>query len=172
MKGHSRVVFFTAVCLVGFIGQVAAFGATTNSTWNITTISTFKAGKTKVVITNPVAAVFLSDGTCGLLVRTNQYAATYTNNTRQLKLTLSVGGLATLKSDVTALIQAQVPQATITVKSVRFSKNIVMKSGVPVKATDTVSGKGCETVGTRPRCKSFSLKTLWTNWTLTSGTDF
>jgi hypothetical protein len=173
MKGHSRVVFFVAACLAGFMGPLAAFGATTNSVWNLTSISSFKAGKIKVVETNSASAVFLSDGTCGLLIGADEFGGTYTNNTRQLKVILGAGGLATLKSNAVVLIQAQVPSGvTITVKSVKFNKNITLtKAGVPVKATDTISGKGCETVGTKTRCKSFSLKTLWTDWTWSSGTS-
>ncbi len=174
MKKHSRVVLFTAVCLAGFIGQVAAFGATTNSVWDLTSISSFSAGKIKVVETNAATAMFLSDGTCGLLIGTNRFAGTYTNNTKQVTLTLGGGGQAALASNAVALIQAQVsPGVTITVKSVKFSSKIKLSTtGVPVLATDTVSGKGCETVGNKTKCKSFKLKTLWKNWTLSSGTDF
>jgi hypothetical protein len=172
MRKHSRVVFFVAACLAGFMGQLAAFGATTNSVWAVTSISTFRAGKIHVVETNAAHAVFLSDGTCSLLLGTNEFAGAYTNTTRKVTLTLGAGGVAALRSNAVALIQAQVPAATITVKSVKFNKNITLKSGVPVKATDTVGGKGCETFGTKTRCKSFTLKTLWTNWTLSSGADF
>jgi hypothetical protein len=173
MKKHSRVVFFTAVCLAGFIGQLAAFGATTNSVWGLTSISSFKAGKIKVVQTNAASAVFLSDGTCSLLIGTNQFAGAYTNNTKQVTLTLGTGGLASLKSNAVDLIKAHVGSGvTITVKSVKFSKIKLSKTGEPVVATDTVSGKGSETIGGKVRSKSFSLKTLWTDWTLTSGVDF
>ena len=173
MKKHSRVVFFTAVCLAGFIGQLAAFGATTNSVWDLSAISSFKAGKIKVVETNAATAVFLSDGTCSLLIGTNQFSGAYTNTTKQIKLTLGAGGVAALKTNALDLIQAQVPSATLTVKSVKFSSKIKLSTtGVPVKATDTVSGKGCETIGGKTKCKSFSLKTLWTDWTLSSGTHF
>jgi hypothetical protein len=171
MKQHLRV--FTAACLAGFIGQLAAFGATTNSVWGLTSISSFKAGKINVARTNAATAVFLGDGTCSLLIGTNQFTGTYTNNTKQLTLTLGAGGLAAIKTNALELIQAQVPSATLTVKSVKFSSKIKLsKTGEPVKATDTVSGKGCETVGTKTKCKSFNLKTLWTDWTLTSGADF
>ena len=167
MKKHSRVVFFTAVCLAGFIGQLAAFGATTNSVWGLSAISSFKAGKINVVRTNAATAVFLSDGTCSLLIGTNEFTGAYTVKKTQVTLTPSAGGLAAVKSNALELIQAQVPSATLTVKSVKFSK-IKLTNGVPAKASDTVSGKGCE--GTK--CKGFKLKTLWTNWTLTSGTNF
>ena len=173
MKKHSRVVLFTAACLAGFIGQLAAFGATTNSVWGLTTISSFKAGKINVIRTNAATAVFLSDGTCGLLIGTNQFEGSYTNNTKQLTLTLGAGGQAALKTNALDLIQAQVPAATLSVKSVKFSPKIKLATnGVPVVATDTVSGKGCETVGSKTKCKGFKLKTLWTDWTLSSGTAF
>ena len=172
MKKLTRVVFLAA-CLAGFIGQLAAFGATTNSAWNITSISLFSAGKIKVLETNAATAVFLSDGTASLLIGTNSFAGTYTNNTKQVTLTLGAGGLASLKTNALDLIQAQVPSATLTVKSVKFSNKIKLSTtGVPVSATDTVSGKGCETIGGKVKCKSFKLKTLWTDWTLTSGSDF
>ena len=173
MKKHSRVVLFMAVCLAGFIGQLAAVGATTNSVWDLTSISSFKAGKIKVAETNAASAVFLSDGTCSLLVGANEFAGSYTNNTKQVTLTLGAGGLTALKSNVVDLIQAQVGSGvTITVKSVKFSKIKLSKTGVPVLATDTVSGKGSETIGGKVKSKSFSLKTLWTDWTLSSGTHF
>jgi hypothetical protein len=172
VKKHSRVIVFVAACLAGFIGQVAAFGATTNSVWDLNSISTFKAGKINVAKTNAATAVFLSDGTCSLLIGTNEFDGAYTVKKTKITLIPSAGGLAALKSNAVALIQAQVPGATITVKSVKFAKITLSKTGVPVKETDTISGKGCETFGTKTRCKSFTLKTLWTNWTLTSGTDF
>jgi hypothetical protein len=173
MKNHSRVSSLVAVCLAGFIGQLAAFGATTNSAWAVTSISSFKAGKINVVETNAATAVFLSDGTCSLLIGTNEFAGTYTNNTKQLTLTLGEGGQAALKTNALDLIQAEVPSATLTVKSVKFSSKIKLSTtGVPVSASDTVKGKGCETFGGKSKCKGFSLKTLWTNWTLSSGTDF
>jgi hypothetical protein len=173
MKKHSRVILFVAACLAGFMGQSAAFGATTNSVWDVTSISSFKAGKIKVVETNAATAVFLSDGTCSLLIGTNEFAGTYTNTTKQVTLTLGAGGTAALKTNALDLIQAQVPSATLTVKSVKFSSKIKLSTtGVPVKATDTVSGKGCETIGGKAKCKGFSLKTLWTDWTLSSGSNF
>jgi hypothetical protein len=174
MKKHSRIVFFTAACLAGFIGQLAAFGATTNSVWDLTSISTFKAGKINVVETNPATAVFLSDGTASLLVGTNQFAGTYTNTTKQLTLTPGAGGLAGIASNAVALINAAIddPAITITAKSVKFNSKIKLsKTGVPVSTTDTVSGKGSETVKGKVKSKSFTLKTLWKDWTWSSGTS-
>jgi hypothetical protein len=174
MKKQSWVVFVMAVCLAGFIGQ-AAFGATPVSTWSLSAVSLFSAGKIKDVVTNTATAVFLSDGTASLLVGTNTFAAAYTNNTKQLTLTLTAGGLAALKSNAVDLIQGAIndPAVTITVKSVKFSSKIKLsKTGVPVSTTDTVSGKGSVTVSGKTKSKSFTLKTLWTNWVLTSGVDF
>jgi hypothetical protein len=171
MKKHSRVVVFMAVCLAGFIGQLAAFGATTNSVWDLSSISAFKAGKIRVAVTNSASAVFLSDGTASLLLGGHEYAGTYTNNTKQLTITIGTNSIATVKSDVAALIQAQVPAGvTITINSVKFSPKIKLSTtGVPGTLTDTAKGKGCETFGTKTKCKSISLKTLWTNWTLRPG---
>ena len=175
MKKHSRVVFCMAACLAGFIGQLAAFGATTNSVWDVTSISTFKVPRTHLIViqTNAATAVFLSDGTCSLLVGGGAFDGNYTNNTKKLKLTLGTGGQAAMKTNALDLIQPHVPTATLTVKKVKFSSTIKLSTnGVPVKATDTVSGKGCELVGNKTKCAGFSLKTLWTTWTKTSGADF
>jgi ABC-type thiamin/hydroxymethylpyrimidine transport system permease subunit len=174
MKKHSRVIGFMAVCLAGFIGQLAASGATTNSVWDLSSISTFKAGKTSAVTTNSVTAVFLSDGTASLFLQGHEYAGTYTNTSKLLTFTIGTNGVAALKSDVAALIQSHVPSAvTITISSVKFSSKIKLSTtGIPVLATDMAKGKGCETFGTKTKCKSISLKTLWTHWTLVSGTAF
>ena len=169
MQKHSRVVFFMAACLAGFIGQMTAFGQTTNSVWDGSSISTFKAGKVHLAITNPVTAVFMSDGTASILYNGDVYAGTYTNTTKLLKFNLGDVGIATLKTDVAALLESEDPSVTWTVKSVKFSPKIKLSTtGVLETLTDTVTGKGCE--GTK--CKSFSLKTLWTDWTLVSGSNF
>ena len=173
MKKHSRVSFLTALCLAGFIGQWTAFGASTNSVWDVTSISAFKAGKIHAVRTNSAVAVIFTDGTASVQVGGGEFDGNYTNNTKKLTLTIGAGGLAALKNEALALIQAQVPSATLTVKKVKFTPKIKLSTtGVPVKATDTVTGKGCEVIAGKNRCKSFTLKTLWTNWTLVSGTDF
>ncbi len=179
MKKHTRVVFFTAVCLAGFIGQVAAFGQTTNSVWNLDLVATFTAGKFKTVETNSATAAFLSDGTASLIHGTNEYSGTYTNTTKQLTLTLGTNGLAALKADATALIDAAIDDTniTITVKSVKFSDKIKLTStGVPESTKATISGKGSETVTvkgkTKTVSKSFKLTLLFTDWVLSSGSDF
>lgn len=175
MKKHTRVVCFMAACLVGFMGQLAAFGATTNSVWSLTSISTFKLSKINVAQTNPVTAVFLSDGTASLNFGTNDFAATYTNTTKQLTLTPGAGGVAGLASNAVDLVSAAIndPAVVLTIKSVKITSKIKLsKTGVPEKSTDTVSGKGSLTVGTKTKSKSFTVKTLWTNWVLSSGTVF
>ena len=172
MRKHSRVVFFMAACLAGFIGQLAALGANTNSAWDLTSISLFKVAKINVVETNSATAVFLDDGTCSLLIGTNEFAGTYTNTTKQVTLLLGAGGLTALKSNAVDLIQANIPPGiNVAVQSVKFAK-IKLSNGVPVLETDTVKGKLSETVGSKTRSKGFSLKTLWTDWTLSAGSNF
>jgi hypothetical protein len=173
MKKHTRIVCFMAVCLVGFMGQLAAFGATTNSVWTLTSISTFKLSKINVAQTNPVTAVFLSDGTCSILVGSDEFDGTYTNTTRTLKITFSPAGVAALESNAFNFATSQVPSGiTITIKSASKLPSIQLKSGVPVKATERISGKGSETVGRRTASKSFTDTDLLIDWTLSSGTNF
>lgn len=179
MKKHLRVVSVMAVCIAGFMTQVAAFGQTTNSVWDLSTIATFTAGKIKVVETNAATAVFLSDGTASLIHGTNEYSGTYTNTTKQLTLTLGTGGLAALKADATDLIDSAIDNTNIiiTVKSVKFSNKIKLTSaGVPESTKATISGSGSETGlvkgKTKTVSKSFKLTLLYTDWTLASGSDF
>jgi len=173
MKKHTRVILVVAGCLAGFMGQLAAFGANTNSLWNVTSISLLSAGKTKIVETNAVSALFLSDGTCSFLVGTNTYAGTYTNNTKQVTVTLSAGGLAGLESNAADFAISQVPpQVTIKIKSIKFTSKIPLKNGIPSKAGDTVSGTGSETVSGKTKSKSFSVKTALTDWVLSAGAIF
>lgn len=179
MKKHLRVVSVMAVCIAGFMTQVAAFGASTNSVWNLDFVATFKAGKIDRVETNSGTAMFLSDGTASLLHGTNEYSGTYTSTTKQVTLTLGTNGLAALKADATALIDAAIddPAITITVKSVKFSNKIKLSStGVPESTKATIGGTGSETVTvkgkTKTASKSFKLTILFTDWTLVSGSDF
>jgi len=174
MKKHSRVVFFTAVCLAGFIGQLAAFGATTNSVWDLSAIFSFKVAKINVAQTNAASAVFLSDGTCSLLISTNEFTGSYTNTAKQITLILGEG-LTALKSNAVELITEKIDDTNITVsvKSVKYTTIKLTKDGVPVKETDTVSGtlSGKNGKG-KVKTKSFSLKILWTDWVKESGTVF
>ena len=168
MKKSPWIVFCVAVLFAGLSWQMTAFGASTNAVYSLTSESVFKVGKLKVDQSHAATAVFLSDGTCSLNVGTNVFSGTYavSKSGKQATLTPDVNGLAAIKSNVVALISAQVSAGvTISVKSVKFSK-IVRKKGA-LFAMDTVSGKGCE----GKKCRGFSLKTQWTNWTLVSGTN-
>jgi hypothetical protein len=168
MKKSPWIVFCAAVIFAGLSGQMTAFGASTNAVYSLTSESLFKVGKLKVDKSNSATAVFLSDGTCSLNVGTNVFSGTYAvaKNGKQATLTPDANGLAAIKSNVVDLIIGQVPVGvTISVKSVKFSK-IILKKGA-LFAMDTVSGKGCE----GKKCRGFSLKTLWTGWTLVSGTN-
>jgi hypothetical protein len=170
MKKSSRVV----VCLAAlFASQLAAFAASTNAEYSLTSISTFKVSKYKFAETNSATALFFSDGTAALHIGSYVFSGTWTNkNGKQVTLSPDASGMAAMSNEVVALISAQVPAATITVKMpVKFSKIKLSKAGAPILATDTVRGKGSETIGTKTYTKGFSLKTLWTNWTLVSGTN-
>ena len=172
MKKHSLVVFFTAACLTGFMGQLAAVGQTTNSAWNVTAINTLSAGKIKDAGTNSATAVFLSDGTFSVLVGTNEFGGTYTNTTKSLTVTFNAGAVTGLESNAVDFIAARVPAGvTLSIKSSKFSK-IQVKNGVPVKVSDKISGKGSETVGGKTRSKSFTFTYLLTDWVLSSGANF
>lgn len=160
-----------AACLAVFIGQSGAFAQTTNSVWDLTAITELSAGKIKDTSTNSANAVFLSDGTFALVHGTNQYDGTYTNTTKSLTVTFSPSALAALESNVVILISSEVPGVTVTIKSSKFSK-IKLLDGVPVKVSDKISGKGSETIDGKTRSKSFKFTTLYTEWTLSSGTVF
>ncbi len=156
------------VCLAAlFASQLAAFGASTNAVYSLTSDSVLKAGKLKVPYSFTGTALFFSDGTCALEVSTNVFTATYAvaKNGKQVTLTLDAGGLAAIENDVESKILAQVPGVTISIKSVKFGK-IILKKGA-LLTTDTVTGKGCE----GKKCRGFTLKTVWTDWTLLSGTN-
>jgi len=173
MKKHSGVVFIVAASLVGFIGQLAASGATTNSVWDVTAVSTLKAPKLKVIETNAATAVFLSDGTCSITVGSDEFDGTYTNTTRSLKITFSPGGVSALESNAFNFATSQVPSGiTITIKSASKLPSIQLKDGVPVKATERISGKGSETVRGRTASRSFTVTDLLIDWTFSSGTSF
>jgi hypothetical protein len=173
MKKRSRIIFVMAACLAGFIGQSPARAATTNSVWDVTAVSTLKAGKIKDVATNAATAVFLSDGTCSILVGSDEFDGTYTNTTRTLKITFSPGGVAALESNAFDFATSLVPSGiTITIKNISKLPSIQLKNGVPVKATERISGKGSETVRGRTASRSFTVTDLLIAWTLSSGTNF
>ena len=169
MKKSPWIVCTVAVLFAGMSAQISAFGATTNAVYNLTSESIFKVSKYKVDESHSAAAVFLSDGTCSLLVGGSEFTGTYTVKKNQVVLSPDVNGLAAMESNVVSLISSQIPEVSVSVKRIKFSK-ISIKNGVPTKATDSVTGKLSATVNGKLRSKGFSLKTLWTNWTLVSGT--
>jgi hypothetical protein len=162
------------LCLAAlFAGQLAAYAASTNSEYNLTSVSVFKVSKLKVAETNSATAFFFNDGTAALHVGSYVFSGTWTNkNGKQVTLTPDASGLTAISNNVVALINAQIPEATISVKMpVKFSKIKLNKAGAPILATDTVKGKGSETIAGRLRSKSFSLKTSWIDWEWVSGTS-
>lgn len=171
MKKHSPVIFVMAACLAGFIAQSSAFAQTTNSVWGVSVVSTLSVDK-EAATTDPATVTFLSDGTFGVLVGSTELDGTYTNTTKSLTLTFSTNSVASLESNVVDVISSDVsPEVVVTFKSAKLSK-ISIKDGVPVKATDKISGKGSLTEGTKTRSKSFSFTYLFTDWTNTFGTTF
>jgi hypothetical protein len=173
MKKQSRVIFFMAAGVAMFVGQLAAFGQTTNSVWDVSAVTELSAGKTKDLSTNSVTAVFLSDGTFDLTAGTNVFDGTYTNTTKALTVTFSTNSVAALESNVVDFIHNQLdPEIVVTIKSSKFSKIKLSKTGVPVSVSDKISGKGSLTVEGKTKSKGFTFSTLWTSWTLTSGTNF
>ena len=172
MKKRSRIIFVMAACLAGFIGQSPAHAANTNSTWNVTAISKLKAGKIKDIATNAATAVFLSDGTCNITVGSDEFDGTYTNTTRTLKITFTAGGVAALESNAFDFATSEVPEVTITITKAAKLGSIQLKNGVPVKASEKISGKGSLTVRGRTLSRAFTDTDLLVNWTLSSGTIF
>jgi len=173
MKKHTLVKFFMAACLAGFMGQLAAFGQTTNSSWNIAAVTELKAGKTMDLSTNSATAVFLSDGTFSLASGTNTFGGTYTNTTKALTVTFSAGSVTALENDVVDFIHNNLSSAiAVSIKSSKFSKIKLSKTGIPVSVSDKISGKGSLTINGKTKSKGFSFTTLWTSWTLSSGTAF
>ena len=166
MKKSSWIVSCLAVLLAG---QIAASAASTNAVYTVTADSAFRAGKIKANPSYTATVLFYSDGTCELVVAGFTLTGTYETSTNGKQIILTdTTNKAALESSIAALIADQAPGATITVKNVKWSKITLNKTtGAPTQATDTVSGKGCE----GKHCRSFTLKTLWTNWTLISGTN-
>ncbi len=116
--------------------------------------------------------MFLSDGTCGIVVGSDEFDGTYTNTSRTLKITLSPDGLAALGSNAFDFATSVVPGGiTISIKKVGKLSSIQLKNGVPVKATERISGKGSETVRGRTASRSFTVTDLLVDWTFSSGTS-
>jgi hypothetical protein len=177
MTKRSGVVIFMVACLAGFMGQVAAFGADTNSVWNLDVISLFSIGKDKFVETNAASAVFLSDGTATLLIGTNEFSGDYTNTTKQITLSVGSEGLAGLESNALDFVNTELGAdtniVTATVSGIKFASKIKLsKTGVPVAAADKVKGTLTATVRGKHKTKAFSIATVYVDWTLESGADF
>jgi hypothetical protein len=172
MKKHSLVRFFMAACLAGFMGQLAAFGQTTNSVWNVNAVSALSAGKIKDTQSNSATAVFLSNGSCSFSIGSREIDGTYTNTTKSLAITLSTNGVAALESNAYDFVTSLVPSGvTISIKSSKFPTKIALKDGIPVKAEDKISGKGSEVVKGKTKSKSFTVTDLLIDWSLSSGTN-
>jgi len=172
MRKQSRIILFMAACVAGLMGQVAAFGANTNSVWDLNSINLLKVSKLNAVETNAGTAVFLDDGTFSVTVGTNEFDGTYTNNTKQLTMTLGADSVAGLESNMVDFVVNAAdlpPEITITVKSLKVSKIKLSKTGVPEVLTTTLSATASETEGNKTRKKSFSTKSLLTDWVNVSG---
>jgi|HubBroStandDraft_6_1064221.scaffolds.fasta_scaffold402835_2 hypothetical protein len=175
MKKHSRIIFVMAACLAGLMGQLTAFGANTNSAWNVSAVSKISAGKIKDSETNSATAVFLSDGTFNLTIQgaANTIGGTYTNTASSLTITLSTNGVAAVASNTFDAATAVAPGGiTISITKVGKPSRIQLKNGVPQKGTDRISGKGSEEVRDRTVSRSFSVTDTLIDWTLSSGTNF
>ncbi|HVM61242.1 MAG TPA: hypothetical protein VMV72_10285 [Verrucomicrobiae bacterium] len=93
-------------------------------------------------------------------------------NKNVVKLQVGEGGKAALKAFADEIVTAYIGAGiTVTVQGVSF-KPIKLSSGVPVSASDTVKAKGSETIGKKTYSKGLTIKTQWTDWTLTSGSHF
>jgi hypothetical protein len=156
-----------ALCVAGLVGQMTAFGQTTNAVYTVDSVISYKVGKDSGSISGSATAYFLSDGTCDLATDKGYHlTGTYkvSKNDKTVTLTPDANGKAAIESEIASYIETQFPGATATVTSFRWSK-ITVNNGTPVNATITGGGKGCETVGTKTKCKSFTFKTTVTNWT-------
>ena len=163
--------------LAGLIGQVAAYGADTNAAYDVTAIQLLSAGKAKVVQTNAATAVFLSDGTFIVTIQTDEVTGSYTAKGSSVKLNLDANGTTALESNAVDFGQSLVPtNVTVIATSAKFSSIKLTKAGAPVSTKDSVKGKASETLTVKGKTKtvkkSFTVSTLWTDWTLTSGTNF
>ncbi|HTS19014.1 MAG TPA: hypothetical protein VMP11_15680 [Verrucomicrobiae bacterium] len=167
MKKCSWTVFCMAASVAGLIGQVAAFGASTNATYTVTVDYAFAAAKEST--SSSATAAFLSDNSFSVVIGTDNITGTYTVKGSQVTLTPDADGTAALESNVFDWIETFVPpEVVITFKTPKPAKLKLDKTGVPESLKGTVSGKGTE----GKKSRSFSIKTSWTDWTLTSGTNF
>jgi hypothetical protein len=169
MKKSSWVAFCLASLLVS---QVVASAASTNAVYSVSINSAFKAGNIRASQSNTGTATFFSDGTANLTILGYTVSGAYAvaKNGRSVTLTDNTDK-SVIASNLAAYIESQAPGVTITVKSSKFSKITIGKDGVPVKATDTVTGKGSLTFDGKTRSRGFTLKSLVTSWKLLSGTN-
>jgi hypothetical protein len=173
MKRSPWIVFCLALSVAGLIGQTTAFAATTNAVYDITSISTAAVGKHHVVVTNSATAVFLSDSNCVLIVGSYDFTGTYAvgKNNKQVTLTRDAAGWLAMSNNVVNIIEPYLPGGvSISLTRGKASK-ITIKDGAPSKATDSIRGKLSETVKGKVKSKGLTLKTLWTDWVLVSGTN-
>ena len=163
------IVFCLALSAAGLIGQMTTFGADTNATYTITANWVFKVGKIHESGSHTVTAVFLSDNTCSMTLGLGTFSGDYTERKNGVKLTFGDETKAAIVSNAVAVIEPYLPAGvTAKGKNVKFSK-IKLKDGAPVKASDVVTGKLSETVRGKVQSRPFTLKTVWTDWVLTSG---
>ncbi len=116
-------------------------------------------------------------GTFDLYDGTYHYTGTYTlvKNGKQMALTLDANGLSAVESNEVDLIEDAAADAgvsledlTVTIQSIKLG-NISMENGVPHKETNTITGKASAAVNGKFKTKSFTHKSVKTNWTLVSG---
>ena len=177
MTIRSKGVLYMVAGLAGLLGQVTAFGASTNAAYDVTAIQLLSAGRAKIVQTNSATAVFLSDGTFSLTISSNDVTGSYTAKGSSVKLILDANGTTALESNAIELAQSLVPtNVVITASSAKISALKLTKAGAPVSTKDSVKGKGSETLTvkgkTKTVSKSFTVGTVWTDWVLTAGANF
>jgi len=174
MKNCSRIVVCLAACAAAFVVQSVAFGATTNSVYNLDAITSFSVGKDKAAGTNAASVAFLSDGTCGVTIGTNDYTATYVASKSSVTVTLDPNSQAAYASNIVDFVLANVPAIpglTCTVRKLTFSK-ISLKNGAPTKASASISTLLAAEINGKHRTKGLNLKAAFINWTLASGSNF
>ncbi|HVM61684.1 MAG TPA: hypothetical protein VMV72_12550 [Verrucomicrobiae bacterium] len=173
MTKRSWVVFCLAAGLAGWMGQVAAFGASTNAAYDVTATSVLSVAGHKLSQTESATIAFLSDNTFTGVLGTNVFTGTYTASKSGVALILDTNGVGGIENDANDWLSSEFPGVTLTYSSAKFTKMTLAKtSGLPAKLSDTIKGKGSETVGGKTRSKGFSIKTSWAGWTLTAGTNF
>jgi hypothetical protein len=168
-------------CLAAvFVGQISAFAQSTTAVYSVTTSNFFKVGKTKVAVARAGTVTFLNNSNVTAAIGTTDITGSYTlsKRTNDVLLVRNSAGLAAISNEVVALLYSNgVPSTvTISVKPPKSSAKIALKDGLPITGkpalSDTITGKLSETVNGKIKSKGFSLKTLWVDWTKTSGSAF